>query len=269
MTPRILVPPELLAQPGGPVTLDRDQAHYLGQVLRLRVGDAIQVFDGQGQRFDSSVLELERKRAVISTPVPALRPGQGRAAPRLQLVQGLARGDRMDWVIEKSTELGVAAVRPLAARNSSIKLSGERAHNRCEHWRRVARAACMQCGQDTVPVIYPVADLPAVLRESTVSGNDAFQQHAPLLVLNPQADISLASWANQLAGQGAGIHGANKPVETVTLFVGPESGFSSDEVQQLTAAGTQSVSVGPRILRTETAGIAALCVLQALLGDLK
>lgn len=271
MTPRILIPPDQLQQAADTLVLDQRQHHYLNQVLRLRAGDELSVFDGQGRRYQSSLLEINRKQAVISRPV-RLPDNTSAPAVRLQLVQGIARGDRMDWAIEKATEAGVAAIFPMAADKSPVRLSSERAHNRQAHWQRIAQAACMQCGQDTVPDILPVGDLESVL--AALRGeNPGAANGDQLLQLAPDASQSLAAWAGEQAALADPARLTNDSTPRsracVTVIVGPESGFSPSEDERLNQAGVHRVRLGPRILRTETAGIAALSILQAAIGDLK
>ncbi|MEZ5740750.1 MAG: 16S rRNA (uracil(1498)-N(3))-methyltransferase [Burkholderiaceae bacterium] len=256
MIPRIYLPAPVPV--GEALPLAADAAHYLRDVLRLRVGDPVQVFDGVGGRFTSAVHHLD-KRAV--TLAPATHSGQAAVAPcRLTLVQALATGDKLDWVIEKATETGVQAICLLAAERSTLRLAGERLTRRLEHWRRLAEAACRQCGRDDLPGLSTAPSLAAWLA-TRAPGPTA---DSPLLVLDPLATTSLGQWA---AGEAA----AKPPPRPrdLALLVGPESGLGPAESALAASHGAIAVHLGPRVLRTETAGLVAISILQSRFGDLQ
>jgi 16S rRNA (uracil1498-N3)-methyltransferase len=160
----------------------------------------------------------------------------------VMLAQGLPEGSKMDWIVEKAVELGVAAIQPLAAARSVVRLSGERLEKRHAHWHGVIVAASEQCGRNRLAQLLPMADVQPWLAGTAGAG-------APRILLSPRATESLAGWAR-----------ANPP-QAVTLLIGPEGGLSPQEEDAAVAAGALSLSMGPRVLRTETAGLAALAVL--------
>ena len=227
--------------PGGELALPEALAHHALRVLRLRDGEAITLFDGHGGEV-AAELSVRGKQAVA---VLGRRNDDERESPlQLVLVQALASGDKMDWVVQKAVELGVAAIQPVQAERSVLKLGGERADKRLAHWQQVAVAACEQCGRNRVPSVHPVQALPQWL---------AAQRGARGYVLAPGG-------AARLATEPA-------PSGPLYLLVGPEGGWSEAELAACGAAGFPRLVLGPRVLRTETAGLAALAALQARWGD--
>lgn len=229
--------------PESTVELEAKTGHYLQRVLRLRPGDALVLFNGDGYDY-AAELEgggTDRMRVRVDARLPAAPE----SPLELMLVQAVGKGDRMDYSLQKATELGVAAVRPLFTERTDVRLAGSRLDRRVAHWRGVLIAACGQCGRGRVPELLPPLTL--------VDWLDA-PATAQRLVLAPVAERPLA--AVNPGGAGA------------ELVVGPEGGWSERELAALAAAGCEAVSLGPRVLRTETAGPAAITVLQALWGDL-
>ena len=218
--------------------LDAGSARHLTRVLRLRPGDAFVAFDGSGVDWPATLLDDARAR----TGAGVRRDNESPLA--VTLVQGISRGERMDWTLQKAVELGVNHVVPVVAERTTVRLDSAREEKRLAHWRGVMIAACEQSGRSVVPTLAPVTTLTAWLG----------QLAAPALVLDPDADAGLAAFA------------AHAPA--FTLLVGPEGGFSAAELGAARAAGCTGARVGPRVLRTETAGVAALAALQALFGDL-
>lgn len=226
---------------GGEVALPDALAHHALRVLRLRDGEAVVLFDGSGG-------EVEARLAVRGKAVFA-QLGEARAVEResplrIVLVQALASGDKMDWVVQKAVELGAHAVQPVQAERSVLRLAGERADKRVAHWQQVAVAACEQCGRNRVPEIRPLQALAPWLG----AHRDALNY-----VLAP--------------GGAAGFADEPEPKDVVHLLVGPEGGWSEVEIAAFDAAGCRRVRLGPRVLRTETAGLAAVAALQARWGD--
>lgn len=222
-----------------PFVLAPGAARHLVRVLRLRAGARFTAFDGSG---------LEWPAALVDENGSA-RTGVGAAVDResplsVTLVQGVSRGERMDIAVQKAVELGAVAIRPVIAERSVVQLEAKRAARRVAHWQGIAVAACEQCGRNVVPRVHeplPFADWLAA-------------NELPALVLDPVATATLAE-------VGA------PPGAAVALLVGPEGGFSDGELAAARAAGCTAVRLGPRVLRTETAGIAMLAALQALYGD--
>ncbi|MGB7181835.1 MAG: 16S rRNA (uracil(1498)-N(3))-methyltransferase [Burkholderiaceae bacterium] len=265
MTPRLYIPAQQIGAASDRLDLDSRLSHYLCQVLRLREGDAIEVFDGIGNRFSSFVIVADKRRASIQQPKPTTSAGDHRI--KITLMQGIARGDRMDWVIEKATELGVHRIIPLLSDRSTVRLDSQRAVKRQQHWQRICEAACMQCGLDTLPDIQmPVTLEQAVHANQSTWGKESSMNH--LLHLSLDGPHLLSPWAHStLAPVNSPVKKGNQAPE-VALAVGPESGFSEAEEKTLVQAGAIGVGLGPRVLRTETAGVVAISLIQAVAGDL-
>lgn len=220
--------------------LPEAQAHYIGRVLRLSAGDVVQLFDGTGQEFLGELVDVGKKAVRVDLREPL--PGQAESPLRVHLGQGLSRGERMDWAIQKATELGVAQISPIVSERCEVRLKDERADKRLAHWRQVAISACEQCGRSVLPVIHPPVTLADWQR----------QVEADLkLVLHPVAE-PLASHARP---------------RSLAFLIGPEGGLTEAEVDAAKAAGFHAARLGPRVLRTETAPVVALSVAQQLWGD--
>ena len=227
---------------GAEILLDADRAHYLRNVLRLKSGDAIALFNGRDGEWRARIASFGRRDARLTVATPS-RPQ--RAAPDLWLAFAPIKRQRVDWLVEKATELGVASIQPVTAARSVLRLKGERADKKIAHWRGIAIAACEQCGRNRVPVIHELldfADWAASLRAQAADTPGA----RLLLSLRP-ASLALSQ---ALPATGA-----------VTLLNGPEGGLSPAEEEAALAGGFVPVSLGPRVLRAETAPIAALAAL--------
>ncbi|HLF11310.1 MAG TPA: 16S rRNA (uracil(1498)-N(3))-methyltransferase [Gammaproteobacteria bacterium] len=238
--PRLFLQRDLV---GSTLALDDREAHYLGHVLRLKRGDQLVAFNGRGRERLASVSTLNRRGAELelNQTIDAL----SESALAITLVQSFAKADAMDLIMQKATELGVHAVVPVYTQFSVVKLDEERAQRRLEHWNRVAQSACEQCGRHRPPRIEspePLAASLAKLRAQDLK-----------LVLDPGAKARVADAARPIAG--------------VTFVVGPEGGLSSGDFEQVDASGFHRVHLGPRVLRTETAAIAACTAAQSLWGD--
>lgn len=240
--PRFYCPPPLPLS--GTFDLPPDAAHHASRVLRLREGDPVQIFDGLGNERHGVIAELSGKRVVISgiTAVDS-----NRESPlRVLLAQALSSSEKMDWVIQKATELGAAEIQPIDTERSVARLSAERATKRLEHWQQVAISACEQCGRNTLPLIHAPLDIMVWLQQ-TKSISDA------KYILLPEGAASL--------------HDQAKPQGKTVLLIGAEGGFSQAESTAALHCGFTSIRLGSRVMRTETAAIAGLAVLQTLWGD--
>lgn len=235
--PRFYCPQPLAA--GATVDLPEAVAHHL-HVVRMQAGDEIVLFNGEGGEFSAVLASVEKRRA--SATLQAFSPREAELPFAITLVQGLPEGAKMDWIVEKAVEMGVARVQPLAAQRSVVRLSGERAEKRLAHWEAVAVAASEQSGRNRVMEVSPVADFGAWIGKAGSPTR---------LLLSPRGQESLTAWARR------------NPPQPVCLLVGPEGGFNEREEDAAVAAGAIAVSMGPRILRTETAGIAAVSALGA------
>lgn len=225
----------------------RGPAHeHLTRVLRLGAGDAVTLFNGDGSDYPAVILELRRGTAAVE--VKAVASARAESPLAITLVQGIARAERMDLVVQKATELGVAAIQPVAAERSVVKLDAATRAKKVAHWRGIAIAACEQCGRARLPEVADPLPLPDWLGRPARAGLRRLQ-------LEPDAGRSLAGWS---AGAAA-----------VELLVGPEGGLTETERDVARQTGYLSCRLGPRVLRSETAAIAALAVLQAAAGDLK
>jgi 16S rRNA (uracil1498-N3)-methyltransferase len=232
--------------PGSPVALDNDAAHYLSRVLRARTGDRVVLFDGSGADFPARIETIDRKRVVCS--VVERVAGLAEPPVAITLVQGISRGEKMDLTIQKATELGAAAIRPVLTERGVVRLPAERAAARAAHWRKVAVNACQQCGRSVVPAVAEPSGLA-----------DALQSDASRVRL-----MALPDAQGRLGETLADIATA----DSISLLIGPEGGFSGAEIEAALAAGVRPFRAGPRVLRTETAAIALLAILQHAAGDL-
>ena len=234
---------DLALSPGAEIALPEAAARHAVSVLRLQVGDALNLFNGEGGEYRAALVAVNKRE----TRARLLEfDATERESPLdITLALGISAGERMDYSLQKATELGVAAIQPLATERSVVKLAGERADKRLQHWQHVVIAACEQCGRNRVPAVAPVQKLFAYLADVDRSKR--------LLMLSPDASTQLKRVA---------------PAAGVILLIGAEGGFAPAEYQAAQASGFEPVKLGPRILRTETAPVAALAVLQALWGDL-
>lgn len=223
----------------GTCELPDASAHYLSRVLRLPVGAGVQLFDGSGQEFCGELVEVSKKHVKVR--LHEQRPGLPESKLKIHLGQGLSRGERMDWAIQKATELGAAEITPIVSERCEVRLNDERADKRLAHWRQIAISACEQCGRSVVPTIHPPMPLQDWL------GLDAELK----LVLHPVAE-PLSSHC---------------PPATLAFLIGPEGGLNDAEVELARNAGFQPARLGPRVLRTETAPVVALSIAQQLWGD--
>ncbi|MBE0483138.1 MAG: 16S rRNA (uracil(1498)-N(3))-methyltransferase [Bacterioplanes sp.] len=221
--------------------LDDNAFGHAIRALRLQQGDHVRVFNGDGHEYLAQLIEVGKKQAQAKV-VHSLQ--QDPTAPlTIRLGQVMSKGDRMDFTIQKATELGINQITPLWSERCDVRLKGERLDKKCDHWQRVAISACEQSGRNVVPQI-----------ETPCSALE-WAQHS-------QADLRLLLHPHQQQP----LHQQQTP-RTIDLLVGPEGGFSESEVAQLLAQQFTGLRLGPRILRTETAALAALSVLQYLWGD--
>ena len=242
--PRFYCPQPLTS--GATVDLPESIAHHL-HVVRMQPGAALTLFDGRGGQYAAQLAEIGKKRA--SAVVGAHEAAEVELPYSVTLAQGLPEGSKMDWIIEKAVELGVAAVQPLAAQRSVVRLSAERAEKRHAHWLGVIEAASEQCGRNRLASLAPVADFGRWLASAPSPAQ-------PRILLSPRATQSLAGWAQ-----------SNGP-QALTLMVGPEGGFTREEEDAAIAGGALALSIGPRVLRTETAALAALAMLGGVWGGM-
>ena len=241
---RIHVPQPLAT--GTEFPLPAQAGEHVARVLRMTAGDTLVLFNGDGHDYAATITTIGKRE--VSVRVEASEPVNNESPLRLTLAQGIARGEKMDLIVQKATELGVARIVPLHTERSEVKLDASRAEKRLIHWRAVAESACEQSGRAMVPEIVPALSLEAWLRD--LPADDG----ALRLALLPEGTVQ--------------ARGLSFPSSGGVLVVGPEGGLGERDVGSLNAAAFHGLRLGPRILRTETAGLAALAALQALHGDI-
>jgi 16S rRNA (uracil1498-N3)-methyltransferase len=240
---RVYIPAPLVA--GTQATLPDAAATHIARVLRLRIGAPLIAFDGGGSDFRCEITAIEGDSVRVT--VGQKIAGLPESALRITLVQGVSRGERMDWTIQKAVELGVTAIAPVIMARSVVRLDAEQAQKKLRHWQGIAANACEQCGRSVVPEVRPPQDFAQFLATAPRDGQR--------FVLSPSGQTSLAGFAS---------------VSTrVKLLIGPEGGLDDSELERAQQAGFTPVHLGPRVLRTETAGVVALTMLQTLWGDLQ
>jgi len=228
---------------GTRVVLPESAVAHLVRVLRLGIGDRFSLFNGDGCDYQAQLVSLGKKsaeaelseRLEIATESPL----------RITLAQGIARGEKMDLILQKATELGVSCIAPVVTERTEVKLDGERVEKKMQHWRGVLASACEQCGR---------ARLPQILEPQSLAHFAAGDGSRRRFVLDPDAGQTLAAVAIAME-------------DSVSLLVGPEGGLSERDLAAVRAARYEGLKLGPRILRTETAGLAAIAALNALYGD--
>ncbi len=228
---------------GTTLTLPESAFRHWVQVLRARVGDPVRLFDGRGNEVEAQLCDIGKREARVT--VLRLAATDRESCLRLVLAQAVSKGDRMDYTVQKAVELGVSEIIPLVSERSVVKLDAERWDRKFEHWQGVIVSACEQCGRNVLPRLHPVHKLGAWLDATSFDGLR--------LTLAPKSARSL--------------RGLPAP-DAACLLVGPEGGLSELEIAAASSAGFIGLRLGPRTLRTETAGVAALAAMQALWGDL-
>lgn len=229
--------------PGERHTIEGDAANHITRVLRLGRGDPLTVFDGRGGEYGARIEELRRAAVIIAVAERAMVVRESPLA--LTLAQGVSRGERMDWVVQKATELGVVRIVPILTERTVVKLDAKQAERKLLHWRGIAIAACEQSGRDRIPAIDMPLKLPAFL---------GGVGRATRVLLSPSGELRVADLPRQDAD--------------VVVLIGPEGGLADAEQQAALRAGFTAVRLGPRVLRTETAAVAALTLIQHHFGDL-
>lgn len=241
MSTRIYTP-QALAE-GTELQLEEDAAHHVAVVLRMQPGEPLRLFDGRGGEYAAQILRVEKKRVLLRV---GAQDATTRESPlRITLAQCVSKGDRMDYTLQKAVELGVSCIVPIISERSVVRLDAERWDKKREHWQQVVRSACEQSGRTVLPLVEPPAPLATWLAHPRL---DKLR-----LTLDPRASTALRS--------------LEPPQGGVTLLVGPEGGLSGAELKLAVQHGFTGLRLGPRVLRTETAGVALLAAMQALWGD--
>ena len=239
--PRIYHPAPLSV--GQNVALSDDAANHVGRVLRMTAGQPVQLFDGSNQVFDAEITRADKKNVIVNVQS---READNRESPlHIHLGQVMSRGEKMEFTIQKSIELGVSLITPLFSERCGVKLDAERLNKKIQQWQKIAIAACEQCGRNQIPEIRPAMDLEAWCAEP---------DEGLKLNLHPRASAS--------------INTLPLPVERVRLLIGPEGGLSADEIAMTAQYQFTDILLGPRVLRTETTALTAITALQVRFGDL-
>ncbi|MBZ0059894.1 MULTISPECIES: 16S rRNA (uracil(1498)-N(3))-methyltransferase [Leclercia] len=239
--PRIYHPEPIAA--GSEIALSEEAANHVGRVLRMGTGQAIQLFDGSNQVFDANIIRADKKSVHVSIVRGEI---DDRESPlHIHLGQVMSRGEKMEFTIQKSIELGVSLITPLFSERCGVKLDAERLNKKLQQWQKIAIAACEQCGRNRVPEIRPAMDLEDWCAE---------EEQGLKLNLHPRASAS--------------INTLPLPIERVRLLIGPEGGLSADEIAMTARYQFTDILLGPRVLRTETTALTAITALQVRFGDL-
>lgn len=225
---------------GENIELPKDAARHI-MVLRLSAGDTLTLFNGLGGEYQARITRIDRQR--VTTEIVSHSSREAELPYRITLAQGIPEATKMDWIIEKSVELGVSDIIPLAAQRSVVRLDNDRAEKRLSRWQAIAISAAQQCGRNRLPHIASPVGTGEYLRQTTPS---------PRILFSPRATETLSEWVRH-----------QKP-QDITLLIGPEGGFSPEEENMAEQQGVTFLSMGPRILRTETAGLAAVAAINAL-----
>lgn len=223
--------------------LSEDGANHIGRVLRMQAGQELVLFDGRGGQYPATIQAVGKKQVTVQ--LAELDPVEVESPLAIHFGQVISRGDKMEFTIQKSVELGVTVITPLFSERCGVKLNGERLDKKLEQWQKIAISACEQCGRNRIPEIRPAMELAAWLAEPTEELK---------LNLHPRAPYS--------------INTLPEPSHGIRLLIGPEGGLSAAEIEQAREQGFADMLLGPRVLRTETAGLTAITALQCRFGDL-
>lgn len=239
--PRIYVDMEISTD--APVILPKEPANHLANVLRLKPGHPVVLFNGDGNEYSGVIQDISKKQTSIYVDA---RLGISVESPlQIHLAQGISKGERMDLVMQKAAELGVTEITPIITKRCPIKLNAERWDKKFQHWQKVIISGCEQCGRNQLPKLNQPLSFMEFINQST---------NQIRMIMHPKAEQRIANFA--------------RTVEGFRLLIGPEGGLSDTELYQASEFGYQKILMGPRVLRTETAAIAAISILQAQFGDI-
>lgn len=224
------------------IALDKEASHHIARVLRMQVGESLIIFDGKNKQYAAEIVNISKQTVTVLLGQEVA--GKVESPIELCLVQGIAKGEKMDWIVQKAVELGVTAIYPLQTERGNVRLSAEREDKRIAHWQKVVISACEQSGRIRIPTLHPILSLREYLAAKSADEN--------VFILTPHESGSLSEASNK----------------RYSVLIGPEGGFSQQEITLALDAGCKPLNLGPRILRTETAAVAALSVVQFEYGDL-
>ena len=242
-TTRLYIPQPL--REGDLLIATGQPAHYVKNVLRLRPGVSLRIFNGSGEEYDANLQEIGRAQITLAITAPV--SSVAKPSLRIRLAQGIARNDRMDLILQKAVELGVEVIQPLWMLRSQKHLKGERLNKRLRHWQGIVISACEQCGRATLPELLEPLEYAVWTEQASGSGLK--------LMLQPES--------------GHTLQDIDAPNDDITLLVGPEGGLAPEERAGAINSGFTGIRLGQRVLRTETAGLAALAGIQLLWGDFR
>ena len=239
--PRIYTGQELLGNAN--IALEPGPSQHIARALRMRVGETVTLFNGEGGEYPARVAAVDKKTVRVTTE--SHQAIELESDLDIHLGIAISRGDRMDWVVQKATELGVHTITPLFTERTEVKLAGDRADKKIRHWQQITIGACEQCGRNRLPVINHLQDI------------------------NRWLNATAAERKFVLHHRAVSIGAASDRPDSIALLIGPEGGLSTSEINNAESAGYQSLQLGPRVLRTETAPLAAIAILQAHWGDMQ
>ncbi|WNO60781.1 16S rRNA (uracil(1498)-N(3))-methyltransferase [Rheinheimera sp. MMS21-TC3] len=222
--------------------LDDEAANHVGRVLRMPINSELVLFNGDGYNYQAKITAIDKKQIIVTANAKQDNPVE--SPLKIHLGQGISRGDRMDFAIQKAVELGVTEITPLFTERCGVKLEGERLAKRTQQWQKIVISACEQSGRSIVPIVHPAVSLTSWLAQDTKELK---------LTLHPRAKDTIKTLA---------------AVKDIRLVIGPEGGFTDEEIALTTQADFKSILLGPRILRTETAALVTISALQLQFGDL-
>lgn len=226
------------------ILLDKTASHHLAVVLRAKVGERVTLFNGEGGEFSANIIQIHKKNVEVE--IISFENRDAESPLTIHLAQGISRGEKMDFTIQKTVELGIKKIFPLFTERSNVKLDKERSEKRLQHWQSVVTSACEQSGRNSIPIVAPITSLDQTL--------PLFDQ-TWRFILSPHSGKALKSFPIQKN-------------DNVLLLIGPEGGLSENEINKVTQHGFIPIQLGPRVLRTETAGLAAISAIQTLFGDM-
>lgn len=235
------------------ITLNSDTSHHAVQVLRLKPGDSVTLFDGTGGEFSGRLEQISKSGCQVR--IEHHLPIERESPLMIELAQAVCINEKMDWIIQKAVEQGVARIQPLTTCRTLVRLTGERADKREQHWQRIIIAACEQCGRNRTPQLLPLMPLSHWLEQKLAWKHESSNPAGHDIMLSPAAHQRLAELSSPQTG------------EFMTLLTGPEGGFTGEETNAAHLAGFIPVRLGSRILRTESAALAAIAAAQTLWGD--
>jgi len=233
------------------ITLKDATSHHAVQVLRLKQGDPVILFDGTGGEFSGHLAQIGKSACVVT--IEYHHPIERESPLTITLVQAVCTNEKMDWIIQKAVEQGISRIQPIMTSRSLVRLTGEKIDKRGQHWQKIIISACEQCGRNSIPQLLPLLPLSHWLEQKLKQRNNNLTRHD--IILSPAAHLRFSDLPPPKTG------------DDITLLIGPEGGFAKEETDALLHAGFTPIRLGSRILRTESAALAAIAALQTLWGD--